>query len=280
MSLRLVAAVAAMVVGALPAYAGAVVNLVTNGDFSTTTGSSGSGVSTQIATGTLPSATQYLTGWTMGGRSGGSSTTPGLGFVFASGQGDVQSNGAGAYLYGPNNNTPDNNGLTANSGATTTGGYTGQAGGNYVALDADTTVNGTLSQGVSGLVVGSGYALTFEWATAELDVSGSTTQTTESLQASLGGQTQSTQTLTTAAGGFNPWRQTTLYFTATSASEVLSFLAVGGPSGDPPTVLLDAVSLTYAPEPATWAIMLVGLGGLAGFTVMRRRAGNAGAVAA
>jgi hypothetical protein len=260
-----------MMIGAAPVFAAGVINLVTNGDFSTTNGSSGAGASTQIATGTLPtSATQYLTGWTMGGRASGTSTTPGLGFVFASGQGDVQANGAGAYLYGPNNNTPVSNGLTANSGATTTGGYTGQAGGNYVALDADPAVNGALSQTISGLVVGTGYALTFEWATAELDVSGSTTQTTESLQVSLGGQTQSTATLTTAAGGFNPWRQATLFFSATSTSEVLSFLAVGGPSGDPPTALLDAVSLTV-PEPSTWVMMLVGVGGLAGFTAVRRR---------
>ncbi len=266
MSLKVIAAVAVMVVGALPAYATGATNLVTNGDFSTTSGSSGGGASTQIASG----STQYLTGWTMSGRTG-TPGTPGLGFVFASGQGDNQNNGAGAYLYGPNNTTPVNNGLPANSGSTTTGGYGGQAGGNYVALDADPGVSGTLSQSISGLTVGSGYALTFEWATAELDVSGSTTATTESLQVSLGSQTQSTATLSTAAAGFDPWRQATMFFTATSTTETLSFLAVGGPSGDPPTVLLDAVSLVYAPEPSTWAIMLVGVGGLAAFTTMRRR---------
>ncbi len=95
--------------------------------------------------------------------------------------------------------------------------------------------------------------------------------TSEYLQASLGTQSQSTQVLQTATEGFDPWRQVTMYFTATSASETLSFLAVGAPSGDPPTVLLDAVSLTYAPEPSTWAIMLAGVAGMAGFTAIHRR---------
>jgi hypothetical protein len=268
MSLKFAAAVAAMMIGSAPGYAAGLVNLVTNGDFeSTAYGAGGSG---QISP---TNGTQDVNGWTISGRTG-NLTTPGLGFVFASGQGDKPSNGAGAYLYGPGNTTPINNGLTANSGATTTGGYTGQAGGNYIALDADPVVSGTLSQSISGLVVGTGYALTFEWATAELQANNVQVQTTEYLQVSLGGQTQTTASLTTAAAGFDPWRQATLYFTATSTNEVLSFLAIGAPSGDPPTVLLDAVSLTV-PEPSTWVVMLVGITGLAGLTAMRRRSRNA-----
>jgi hypothetical protein len=88
---------------------------------------------------------------------------------------------------------------------------------------------------------------------------------------SLGSQTQSTATLSTAAKGFDAWTQATMFFTATSTTETLSFLAVGSPAGDPPTVLLDAVSLTAAPEPSTWGIMLAGMAGLAGFTAIRRR---------
>ncbi len=264
-------ATAALVLMAAPAYAGGSVNLVTNGDFESVSGGDGTQISAQFGT-------QSVSGWTIGARTNGSA--PGLGFIFTSGNGDnpAQSS-SGVFVYGPQSGTvsyatstgtytgPDNNGLTANSGATTTG---GTSGGNYLALDADPVVSGALSQTINGLTVGYGYVLQFYWATAELS-NQTLTQTTEYVQATLGGQTQSTQTLTTAAAGFDPWRQATMYFTATSTSEVLSLLAVGAPSGDPPAVLLDAVSLVYTPEPSTWAIMLVGVGGLAGFTAIRRR---------
>jgi hypothetical protein len=62
-----------------------------------------------------------------------------------------------------------------------------------------------------------------------------------------------------------------LTFTANSTSELLSFLAVGTPSGNlPPFALLDGVSLTAVPEPSNWAMMLAGFGGL-GFAAVRRR---------
>jgi hypothetical protein len=257
-----VLAAAAVVLMAAPAYA-AGTNLVQNGDFSTLLNGSSDG--SQIS----PSeGTQELANWTISDRSA-SPGTPGLGFIFTSGEGDSQSaSSTGVYLYGPANG--NSNGLTASSGATTTGGYSGQNGGNYIALDADSTVSGTLSQSISGLTVGSSYALTFEWATAQLDTQ-TPTATTESLTVSLGSQTQSTATLSTAAKGFDAWTQATMFFTATSTTETLSFLAVGSPAGDPPTVLLDAVSLTAAPEPSTWGIMLAGMAGLAGFTAIRRR---------
>jgi hypothetical protein len=265
-------AAATAVLLAAPAYAGGSVNLVTNGDFETVNGGDGTQISPSLGT-------QNVAGWAIGARATNPST-PGLGFIFTSGNGDnPAASSSGVFVYGPQSGTvtyatstgtytgPDNNGLTANSGATTTGGTNG---GNYLALDADPQVSGALSQTINGLTVGYGYVLQFYWATAELS-NQTLTQTTEYIQATLGGQTQSTQTLTTAAAGFDPWRQVTLYFTATSTSEVLSLLAIGAPAGDPPAVLLDAVSLSYVPEPSTWAMMLVGVGGLAGFAAMRRR---------
>ncbi len=63
----------------------------------------------------------------------------------------------------------------------------------------------------------------------------------------------------------------TFTFTANSPTELLSFLAVGTPAANlPPFALLDGVSLTAVPEPSTWAMMLVGFGGL-GYAALRRR---------
>ncbi|MGH6911978.1 MAG: PEPxxWA-CTERM sorting domain-containing protein, partial [Phenylobacterium sp.] len=59
-------------------------------------------------------------------------------------------------------------------------------------------------------------------------------------------------------------------FTATSNSQLLTFLSVGTPSGLPPIALLDGVSLTMVPEPSTWAMMLLGFGGI-GAMIRRRR---------
>jgi hypothetical protein len=53
-----------------------------------------------------------------------------------------------------------------------------------------------------------------------------------------------------------------LTFTATAASEALTFIAVGTPSGEPPFVLLDGVGFTAVPEPATFALLGIGLVGI------------------
>jgi hypothetical protein len=56
------------------------------------------------------------------------------------------------------------------------------------------------------------------------------------------------------------WMSQTLTYTATATSELLSFIAVGTPNGEPPFALLDGVSVTAdAPEPATSALIGFGL---------------------
>lgn len=66
-------------------------------------------------------------------------------------------------------------------------------------------------------------------------------------------------------------------FTAQATSSVLSFLAVGTPSGVPPFALLDGVTLnaaTAVPEPATWTMMMVGIAALGGIARSRRKLTN------
>ena len=94
--------------------------------------------------------------------------------------------------------------------------------------------------------------------------------TTEYLAVSLGGQTQNTALVSGATHYFTGWMQVSQTFTATSTSEVLTFLSVGTPGGSPPTALLDGVSLTVAvPESSTWVMMLVGFSAV-GAAVRRR----------
>jgi hypothetical protein len=60
-----------------------------------------------------------------------------------------------------------------------------------------------------------------------------------------------------------------MFFTPTATTQTLKFLSLGTPDGLPPIAALDGVSLTV-PEPATWAMMLVGFGGI-GAMIRRRR---------
>ena len=148
---------------------------------------------------------------------------------------------------------------------------TNPAGGNFVALDGDQTngIQGSISQTVSGLTIGNTYSLSFYWATGQLQSrSGATTN---SIKVTFGNQTFTTPIISTPSQGSTPWLQQTVLFTATSTSQVLTFLSAGTPAGLPPMVALDGVSLVAAPEPASLAVMGSGLALLAYFQRRRQR---------
>lgn len=189
-----------------------------------------------------------LSGWTSNGYN----------FLF---NGSNVDNGgtSGSYgnlqLWGPNNGA--SNGLQASP-----------VGGNFVAADGAFEM-APLQQTVNGLVAGQQYNLTFYWAGAQQ--SGFDGATTEQWQVSLGNQTQSTAIKDNVNHGFTGWQKETFTFTASGASEVLCFLAVGTPAGVPPFSLLDGVSMVAVPEPQTWGMLGPGLG-LVGFAARRRKA--------
>jgi hypothetical protein len=99
--------------------------------------------------------------------------------------------------------------------------------------------------------------------------SGNTGPTTDQFLVSLGSQTLSTPVLNDPSHGFTGWQLENLTFTPTSTSEVLSFLAVGTPSGVPPFALLDGVTVSAVPEPASLALLSTGLIGLGGYVRSR-----------
>jgi PEP-CTERM motif len=72
----------------------------------------------------------------------------------------------------------------------------------------------------------------------------------------------------TSANGNLDWNFVTGTFTADTTTSTLQFLTtLGGSSGG---ILLDAVEVAPVPEPATWAMMIVGFAGV-GFMAYRRK---------
>lgn len=169
-------------------------------------------------------------------------------------------------LWGPSNGS--NNGLSASP-----------TGGNFYAADGAYQV-GAITQQINDLIVGQTYTLSFNWAGAQQ--TGFDGATTEKWYYGLYDQFQNqTNTINNANHGFTGWQSQTYSFVATQTSDTLYFLAQGTPSGQPPFSLLDSVSLTgaygtvsTAPEPGTWAMMLLGFGTV-GASLRRRRQGSA-----
>ncbi len=130
--------------------------------------------------------------------------------------------------------------------------------------------NASLTQTLTGLTVGSLYTVSFNYAGAQQV--GFDGATNEGWQVGFGNQTQSTGLLANANHGFTGWNSASFNFIAGSSSQTLSFLAIGtGTQGAPPFALLDGVTVTQGvPEPATWAMMMVGFGAL-GVMLRRRR---------
>jgi hypothetical protein len=168
----------------------------------------------------------------------------------------------GTQLAGPGNGHA--NGLTASPN-----------GGNYMGFDSDPGFSGTFSQTISGLTVVDKYKLSFYMAGAQ-DIARDV-PTTSSITATLGTETYTTPSIYTPAQGFSPWKLYSTTFTYEGGGNVLSFLATGGPSGEPPYALLDGVSLNGVsltgdvPEPSTWAMIVAGFAGMGIFARLRRK---------
>ena len=129
-----------------------------------------------------------------------------------------------------------------------------------MALDGDSALTSTISQLISGLTVGSQYKLDFDWGAAQ--VQSRSGATTEAFAVSLGSQTLTTKAVANPSQSFTGWMHQTFTYTATSATEMLTFLSVGTPTGLPPIATLDGVSLVAVPEPASLALLSCGLLGV------------------
>ena len=166
-------------------------------------------------------------------------------------------------------------------------------GGNYILIDGapGTPNTTTLYQPLSGLTPGQNYTVDFWQASAQFKASSgaaTTEQWTVSFDTAYGAgacdptvlqnatvgvdscESQMAPLMTTAAGGATPWQEVSMTFLAHSNSEILGFFAQGAPDTAPPIVLLGNVSVTGAPEPATYGLIGTGLLGLLAFRRQRR----------
>ena len=141
-------------------------------------------------------------------------------------------------------------------------------GGNYYLADGWSTFQSPLAQTVSGLQVGMRYSLTFWQASAQEDClydDGSrcdppgNVNETEQWQVTFGSQVQTSTLMSTPIHTSIGWNQQTMYFTAASTSQLISFLAEGTPANGPPLVLIDGIDLEMAPEPAPSSLLGIGL---------------------
>ena len=244
-SVLTVMALAAMVTSA---YA----QIVTNGGFETTTGTSGNTVSNELSNGSYAGA--GITGWTT------NTPTGAYNIVY------VPGSTAANTSYGTGN-------VTLQGSPATDGGSL--ASGNFVALDSDfpyPTGEAPISQTLS-LISGDTYSLTFSYG-ADEQVGYNGTPFDTKLNVGIGGATTVVDVPSSLVLG--TWHTDTIDFTASSASELLSFLANGGPSGIPSFVILDNVVVTNTtptppviPEPGSLVLLSTGLLGLG--SVVRAR---------
>jgi hypothetical protein len=249
---------AVLVVGGIASAHAGQINLVQNGGFETTS------MTSYCPTGQTSNCADQMTTSNVSNWS-----TGGYNFIYTPTSLRTSGSQAGdplAYQTG--------GGLVGLYNATAPSTYTGQyatifsspAGGNIVGADGAFQV-GAITQTVNGMEIGGDYAVTFWYGGAQQDTYSGTT--TEAWKVSLGGQSFETPVLTNASHGFTGWYSQTFIFEATSTSEVLSFLAIGTPSGEPPFSLLDGVTDFEVPEPGTVAMMCAGVAGL--ILVARKR---------
>lgn len=153
-------------------------------------------------------------------------------------------------------------------------------GGKFMALDGVENNRGPIEQSIEGLTTGATYVVAFDWGASQLE--NRVGETTEQLVVGFGKSTQSTAVVINPTHGFQGWFHQAFTFTADAPTQLLSFLSIGTPLGLPPIAVLDGVSVTdglsaggspngAVPEPAAWAMMIVGFG-LIGIMTRRHKA--------
>lgn len=154
-------------------------------------------------------------------------------------------------------------------------------GGSFIGMQANLPHSG-IQQSIDGLTSGKTYTVSFYWAATQDNID--TGKTTSGFQVSIAATTFDTGTQTVfsnqgflgthSTATFAGWTAESFTFVADSTSAMLTFLARGTGFGLPPFALLSDVSLTAVPEPSvlvTFGGGLLGLGLLSLYTRRRER---------
>jgi len=252
----------ASLVSARLAEAGSV-NLVQNGSFESTTLSAPGYFSVNSGTSTASNVTGWSVACSYTYNASCSAGLPDLTLVVPSG-----------LTTSPSSNVPYGNGMLYLAALSPDGG-------NFVADDGDSHYQAAFYQSITGLNPGDSYNVSFYQAAGQQE-GPYASAITDFWQVGLGLSFNSgdsvyhdSATMSTPNQGFTAWQQQTVSFTATATTEVLSFIAGGGPAGEPPIALVDGISMTdtttsgAAPEPSSLALVGIGLAGL--FVARRQR---------
>jgi len=300
---------AGLVAGAPQARAQSATNLILNGNFDETTNGEGA---FYTGTGTAPLGTTTADDWAACSTTACESADGGYPFIFiatpgtanqsyvstssatltggvgfadpwddSSGSGNDAKGVAFRAVYGTGN------GGYGPSGTSSTGAFNGDgpnndttnnilvADGDYHATAFSQTIGGQTDPvsktTTPNLVVGDHYQLTFYWAATQWQ--GATGATTEAWQVTFGNSTQTTSVYSLPSHSFSGWMQATMNFTATSTNEILSFFALGTPTGvgEPPVLLLSDLTMYDIPEPTAFGLLGVGVV-MVGWLARRRAA--------
>lgn len=163
----------------------------------------------------------------------------------------------------------------ANGGGNTWNGLAAGSG-NFAALDGAFRT-AALTQTITGLTAGKTYTLSFNYAFGQQE--GFDGPTVQHLSASFGngGCCGTSSDFNVSNHGFTGWQSVSVKVIADASTDVISFLAYGD-RPVPPFALISNVSLTGAvPEPATWTMMILGIGGLGALARRRRSVATAAA---
>jgi PEP-CTERM motif len=246
--MRLMKAAVATILMTTGATFGAAAQTVSDGNFTGTTGF--------IQQGTTNN--QSLPGWTITTGGSGSYTGVATGPTIT----------AGTTYFGSGGDS-----FTTSPG-TVPGGYTG----NIFINDAGSPYSLTISQTITNLISAHAYALSFYYAGAQQ--TGFSGASTDFWAVSLNGSPATdTPNITIGFGtpGGNqgigptdPWAKETINFITTGTSETLSFLAAGTGTGQPPFMMLANVTIFNVPEPASFAMLGLGVAGLLGLRRYQR----------
>lgn len=140
-------------------------------------------------------------------------------------------------------------------------------GGNFIGIDGDSQYSNSIFQTINGLIPGYAYQLTFYQASGQQ--TGLSGATTNQWKVTFGSAIWTSAVMNDQSQSYTPWTVQSTIFIATAASQMLTFLAVGSPAGQPPVSLLDGVNLVGVPEPASIALTLAGLAALARYRLRR-----------